>query len=209
ALEVVQSVGVGVDQAVVVPSVHLAELIQNVVLLKDGDHLGVVAVVAHADGGQAAAEVVVAVADDAGDAVLVEHHRGLAGALIDGPQALVDGEQVVVLSVVGIVLVHVVLGPDEEVGHGGILVGGDAVELAVDIAGLQVLLGDQIGEAGNVGHQIGQVGESAHVHVGGIGAHVGEDDVVVIVGLDQHGAPVIPAAPIHHLQVHMGADLLL
>src|SRR5699024_3295597 len=46
ALEVVQSVGVGVDQAVVVPSVHLAELIQNVVLLKDGDHLGVVAVVA-------------------------------------------------------------------------------------------------------------------------------------------------------------------
>ena len=202
--------GVGVDVTGVHPLVHDLQLVHNIRLLEGADHLAVGIIVAHADGAHTAhAQLVIALADDGGDAVLVQQQRRLAGALLDGLDGGSGVSQGVDVGVVRIVFLHILLGPGEVVGHSGILVSRDSVQLAADLAGVQIVLGDQIGDARGLLDELGQVSESAHGHVAGVGAGVGEHDVIGLVGLDDHAAAIAPSAPVHALDINVRADLLL
>ena len=201
--------GVGVDEAVLHPLLDNLELIQDVGLLVDGNDLVGAVAVADAQGGQADAHAVIAVLGDGGDAVLVQQHGGLAGAVLqslEGGGSLLGGMHV---GPVGIVCLHLLLGPDKELLGGVILVGGDAVDLAVDLGGVKEVGGNGLGNAGGLGQQVGQIGESAHPHVVDIGAGVGEHDVIGLVGLDDDAAALAPVAPGDALDVDVHADLLL
>ena len=200
--------GLGVDNAVSHPALQQSQVGQDVGLLVNGDELGA-AVVGDADTDVAQGAGIILVAGDAGQAVLVQQQSGVVDVGSDVAQAGIDLSQGVSLGVLGEVSLDVSLGPDEEVGHGRILVAGDAVQLAADQAGVQVILGDQVGQAGNLSHQVGDVSESAHVHVGSVGGHVGEHQIVGLVGLDGDGAQVAPVAPGADADIQMHADLLL
>ena len=201
--------GVGVDEAGLHPLLHDLELIHHVGLLIHGHDLVAAVAVADAQGGQADTHLVIAVLGDGGDAVLVQQQRRLAGAVL---QSLQSGGGVlhgVDVGVVGVVGLNLLLGPDKELLGGVVLIGGDAVDLAVDLGGVQELGGNGLGDARALVEQVGDVQERAHLHVVGVGAGVGEHDVIGLVGLHDNGPAVAPVAPGDALDVQMHADLFL
>lgn len=110
---------------------------------------------------------------------------------------------------VGIVGVHLLLGPDKELLGGAVLVGGNTVDPVANPGGIEEVGGDRFRNTGGLGQQVGQIGEGAHLHVVGIGAGVGEHDVIGLVGLDDDGAALAPGAPLDALDIDVHADLFL
>ena len=201
---------VRVDDASLVPLVEGVQGSLDVRLLQNGNNGSGLVVVANADGQQAGAHVVV-LKGNPGGAVLVHGEGSLTLGVLHGGQGVGQGAQVRhghslgngEAGAFGQLLV-----PNQVLGDGGVLVGGHAVQLAVDLTGIPVILGDggiQLGAGGL--DQLADVGESADVHVVHVGVHVGEQDVVLTTGVHDHVAAVVPVAPGNDLNVQIDADL--
>ena len=203
--------GIGVDDAGLVPLVEGVQRSLDVFLFQNGNNSGGGVVVAHADGQQTGAHVVV-LKGNPGGAVLVHGEGSFALGVLHGGQGIGQSAQVGhgqgfgdgVTGAFGQLFVE-----DQVLGDGGVFVGGHAVQLAANLTGFPVIFGNggvQVGRSGL--DQLADVGKSADVHVVDIGVHVGEQDVVLTAGVDDNVAAVVPVAPGNDLNVQVDADLL-
>ena len=204
---IVQVGGVGVDVTGFVPLMQDLEVVHHVFLLEDGNHLVVSLGVGNAQRGQAGTHAVVQIFRN-GPAVLIHADGRVARSLIDGSHTIGQVGQGVQILVVGNILLGNLGIPHKEVGQGRVLVSGNAIDLAVNADGIPVLFRHNRLQIGGGFQQVGDIGESAQRHVGLVGAEVGEDDVVGLVGRNNHTAALIPIAIGNDFNIQMDADLL-
>ena len=210
-------VGVGIDDAVLIPLMEQVQVLHDLGLLVDGNDLALGIVVLDAHGDQAGAHGVVG-EGQVGSAGVVQRPCGIGIAILNqiilqslaaqslgqlGIGQILHGGAVIAGSI------HGALVPNDKVGDGGVLHGGHSVDLAAHTAGIPVISGDGGPQVRSIFlHQIGDVQEGAHAHVVGVGVHVGEQDVILAGGVDDDVAALIPVAPANDLNVDVDADLL-
>ena len=183
----------------------------DVILLNSSNNLTLAVIIAHTQGIQTGAKLVIHIGLVAA-AVFVQREGSLAVSVLDSLQGRSQFIQVGDAQLLGIVIagsLYLCLIPDNVLALRRILVGRHTINTSAHFAGFPIIFRNgSVQFRSRFLEHIGDIQESTGIDVVVIGVDVGEQDVVFTAGVHNNIAAGVPVAPGDNLHVDVDADLI-